>query len=66
MRLHFFPRHYSGPKVISEAGIPILEITMTVPGALRVIEKLSKRYGDEVLIGAGTVLDPEAADASDR
>jgi len=50
-------------KVISEAGIPILEITMTVPGAVKVIEKLSKRYGDDVLIGAGTVLDHEAAGA---
>jgi 2-dehydro-3-deoxyphosphogluconate aldolase/(4S)-4-hydroxy-2-oxoglutarate aldolase len=50
-------------KVIGDAGIPILEITMTVPGAVRVIEKLSKRYGDEVLVGAGTVLDPEAARA---
>jgi 2-dehydro-3-deoxyphosphogluconate aldolase/(4S)-4-hydroxy-2-oxoglutarate aldolase len=50
-------------KVIDEAGIPILEITMTVPGAVRVIEKLSKHYGDEVLVGAGTVLDPEAARA---
>ncbi len=42
-------------KVIGEAGILILEITMTEPGAVRVIEKLSKRYGDEVLIGAGTL-----------
>jgi 2-dehydro-3-deoxyphosphogluconate aldolase/(4S)-4-hydroxy-2-oxoglutarate aldolase len=50
-------------KVIGKAGIPILEITMTVPGAVRVIEKLSKHYGDEVLVGAGTVLDPEAARA---
>jgi len=50
-------------KVIGDAGIPILEITMTVPGAVRVIEKLSRRYGDEVLVGAGTVLDPEAARA---
>lgn len=49
--------------VIGEAGIPILEITMTVPGAVKVIEKLNKRYGDEVLVGAGTVLDPEAARA---
>ncbi|MDQ6653207.1 MAG: bifunctional 4-hydroxy-2-oxoglutarate aldolase/2-dehydro-3-deoxy-phosphogluconate aldolase [Acidobacteriota bacterium] len=50
-------------KVIGEAGIPILEITMTVPGALKVIEKLSERYGDQVLIGAGTVLDSQAASA---
>jgi 2-dehydro-3-deoxyphosphogluconate aldolase/(4S)-4-hydroxy-2-oxoglutarate aldolase len=49
--------------VIGEAGIPILEITMTVPGAVKVIEKLNKRYGDKVLVGAGTVLDPEAARA---
>ena len=47
--------------VIREGGIPIVEITMTVPGAITVIAELSKRYGDEVLIGAGTVLDPETA-----
>lgn len=47
--------------VIREGGIPILEITMTVPGAISVIAELSKRYGDEVLVGAGTVLDPETA-----
>ncbi|SRR6266545_2885148 len=50
-------------EVICEAGIPILEITMTVPGAVKVIEKLSKRYGNAVLIGAGTVLDHEVASA---
>src|SRR6266567_830008 len=48
-------------EVIGEGGIPILEITMTVPGAVDVIDELSKRYGDEVLVGAGTVLDPESA-----
>jgi 2-dehydro-3-deoxyphosphogluconate aldolase/(4S)-4-hydroxy-2-oxoglutarate aldolase len=48
-------------EVIRDAGIPILEITMTVPDAVKVIEKLSNRYGDEVLIGAGTVLNPETA-----
>lgn len=48
-------------EAISEGGIPILEITMTVPGALGVISELSKRYGDLVLIGAGTVLDADVA-----
>jgi 2-dehydro-3-deoxyphosphogluconate aldolase/(4S)-4-hydroxy-2-oxoglutarate aldolase len=48
-------------EAIGEGGIPILEITMTVPGALTVIAELGKRYGDQVLVGAGTVLDPEAA-----
>jgi 2-dehydro-3-deoxyphosphogluconate aldolase/(4S)-4-hydroxy-2-oxoglutarate aldolase len=46
---------------IRAGGISILEITMTVPGAVAVIEKVSKRYGSEALVGAGTVLDPEKA-----
>src|SRR6266545_34748 len=48
-------------EVIGEGGIPILEITLTVPGAVAVIAKLSKRYGDKVLVGGGTVLDAESA-----
>src|SRR6266550_7245441 len=48
-------------EIIREGGLPVLEITMTVPGAIAVIAELSKRYGDEVLVGAGTVLDPETA-----
>jgi 2-dehydro-3-deoxyphosphogluconate aldolase/(4S)-4-hydroxy-2-oxoglutarate aldolase len=48
-------------ELIREGGIAILEITLTVPGAIAVIGKLSKRYGDEVLVGAGTVLGAEAA-----
>jgi 2-dehydro-3-deoxyphosphogluconate aldolase/(4S)-4-hydroxy-2-oxoglutarate aldolase len=50
-------------EAISEGGIPLLEITMTVPGAVGVIGELSKRYGNTVLVGAGTVLDPGAARA---
>lgn len=50
-------------EAIREGGINILEITMTVPGALRVIEELSNRFGHEVLVGAGTVLDAETARA---
>ena len=46
---------------IREGGISILEITMTVPGAVGVIEEVSKRYGNEALVGAGTVLDAETA-----
>ena len=48
-------------EAIREGGLSVLEITMTVPGAIAVIAELSKRYGDEVLVGAGTVLDPETA-----
>ena len=46
----------------AEAGITAIEVTFTVPGALRVIRKLISAYNkDEVIIGAGTVLDPETA-----
>ncbi len=48
---------------IREGGISILEITMTVPGAVGVIEEVSKRYGGEAVVGAGTVLDGETARA---
>jgi len=37
---------------------------MTVPGAMPLIETLARRFGDEALIGAGTVLDPETARAA--
>jgi 2-dehydro-3-deoxyphosphogluconate aldolase / (4S)-4-hydroxy-2-oxoglutarate aldolase len=52
---------------ISEAlqavAITSLEITLTVPNALEVIRTLSKRFGDKLLLGAGTVLDAKAAEA---
>ena len=48
-------------EAIRAGGIPILEITLTVPGAVRIIADLSSRLGDSALIGAGTVLDSAAA-----
>jgi 2-dehydro-3-deoxyphosphogluconate aldolase / (4S)-4-hydroxy-2-oxoglutarate aldolase len=48
-------------EAVCQGGIPIVEITMTVPGAVEVIRELSKSSGSEVLIGAGTVLDPDTA-----
>ena len=42
----------------------LIEITMTVPGAVKVMEELSARYGEEILLGAGTVLDPETTRAA--
>jgi 2-dehydro-3-deoxyphosphogluconate aldolase/(4S)-4-hydroxy-2-oxoglutarate aldolase len=46
---------------IQKGGVSIVEITMTVPGAVRVIEELAEETGDKTLIGAGTVLDAEKA-----
>ncbi len=50
-------------EAIKAGGVDVLEITMTVPGAIKVIEKVADKYGSEVLVGAGTVLDPETARA---
>ena len=46
---------------VCEGGIPIVEITMTVPGAVDVIRELTKNGSGDVLVGAGTVLNAEAA-----
>lgn len=48
-------------EAVCEGGIPIVEIAMTVPGAIEVIRELAKDSGSHVLIGAGTVLNVEAA-----
>ena len=47
---------------IKAGGVSVLEVTMTVPGAIAVIEQLAKAFSAEAVIGAGTVLDPETAD----
>ena len=44
-----------------EGGIRAIELTFTVPYAHRVIEDISRKYGDEIILGAGTVLDSETA-----
>ena len=48
-------------EAVCAGGIPIVEITMTVPDALRVIREVVRDSGTNVLVGAGTVLDAEAA-----
>ena len=48
---------------ICRGGIRAAEITMTVPGALRALEKVADQFGDKLVLGAGTVLDTETARA---
>jgi len=48
---------------IEKGGVPIVEVTMTVPGAIDVIREMVKSSQGRVLVGAGTVLDPETARA---
>src|SRR6266853_1845461 len=50
-------------EAIYRGGIRAAEITMTVPGAIRALEKLADRFGGKLMLGAGTVLDPETARA---
>jgi 2-dehydro-3-deoxyphosphogluconate aldolase / (4S)-4-hydroxy-2-oxoglutarate aldolase len=51
---------YRAAEAILSGGINIAEITMTVPNALRVMERVVEHYGEKVLLGAGTILDPES------
>lgn len=50
-------------EAIYSGGIRAAEITMTVPGAIRALEKVADQFGDKIVLGAGTVLDPETARA---
>ncbi len=48
-------------EAIREGGVRVIEVTMNTPGALDVIATASKRFGQDVLFGAGTVLNAETA-----
>jgi 2-dehydro-3-deoxyphosphogluconate aldolase/(4S)-4-hydroxy-2-oxoglutarate aldolase len=50
-------------EAIYNGGIRAAEITMTVPGAIKALEKAADAFGDKLVLGAGTVLDPETARA---
>lgn len=50
-------------EAIYAGGIRAAEITMTVPGAIKALEKVADKFGDQLVLGAGTVLDPETARA---
>ena len=50
-------------EAIREGGVSVIEITMTVPSAIEVIEETAKRFEGEAIVGAGTVLDAETARA---
>jgi KDPG and KHG aldolase len=51
-------------EAICAGGISVIEVTMTTPNALNVIEKARAKFKNEVLFGAGSVLDPETARAA--
>ncbi len=49
---------------IKAGGVRVIEVTMTTPGALDVVTAATRRHGEDVLFGAGTVLDTETARAA--
>src|SRR5262245_37389456 len=51
-------------RALADGGVTVAEITMTVPGALDVFKAVRSALGDRVLLGAGTILDPETARAA--
>jgi len=51
-------------RAIKAGGADVIEFTMTTPGALDIIASSARGFGDEVLLGAGTVLDAETARAA--
>jgi 2-dehydro-3-deoxyphosphogluconate aldolase / (4S)-4-hydroxy-2-oxoglutarate aldolase len=48
-------------EAIYNGGVRAAEITMTVPGAVKALEKVADKFGGKIVLGAGTVLDPETA-----
>src|SRR5205085_1044303 len=51
-------------RALADGGVSVVEITMTVPDALDVLRQVRRALGDRLLLGAGTILDPETARAA--
>src|SRR5947199_3309988 len=51
-------------RALVDGGVSVVEITMTVPDALDVVRAVRRALGDRLLLGAGTILDPETARAA--
>ena len=64
MRANSSEQLLAAAEAVLAGGVNAIEVTLTTPGALAVIEQAVKKFGDSVLFGAGTVLDPESARAA--
>src|SRR5438309_7412840 len=51
-------------RALADGGVSVVEITMSVPNALEVVRQVRQELGARILLGAGTVLDPETARAA--
>lgn len=64
MRAASAERLLSAAEAIRAGGVRVIEVTMTTPGALELLGQARSRFGDDVLFGVGSVLDPETARAA--
>ena len=51
-------------RALHEGGIDVIEVTFTVPNVLEILAAVRKDLGNKILLGAGTVLDPETCRAA--
>ncbi|WP_437186579.1 bifunctional 4-hydroxy-2-oxoglutarate aldolase/2-dehydro-3-deoxy-phosphogluconate aldolase [Planctomicrobium sp. SH668] len=51
-------------KALIAGGIDVIEVTFTIPDVLKTLTEIKTALGDQILLGAGTVLDPETARAA--
>lgn len=61
IKLHQKDDYIAYAQAMYDGGARVLEVTMTTPGVLEAIEAISSHFGDEMLVAAGTVLDPTSA-----
>ena len=61
IKLHQKDDFIAYAQAMKDGGANVVEVTMTTPGALEAIEAISSHFGEELLVAAGTVLDPTTA-----
>jgi len=61
IKLHHKDDYIAYAQAMYDGGARVIEVTMTTPGVLEAIEAISDHFGDELLVAAGTVLDPTSA-----
>ena len=61
IKLHQKDDYIAYAQAMYDGGARVIEVTMTTPGVLEAIEAISSHFGDELLVAAGTVLDPTSA-----
>ena len=61
IKLHKKDDYIAYAQAMYDGGARVIEVTMTTPGVLEAIEAISSHFGDELLVAAGTVLDPASA-----